>query len=332
MIARTLILLASLRLTLALLMITAGLAVYGQSGAAAAFRWLALPFGLLGLNLVAAVAVHDRLRNSKGLLVFHLGLAALATIAGIGRLLAFDGHVEVTEGGALDVAHVVAETQAPLHSWGLDHILFLQRGFSIDYDAGMRRRATRSAVALPDGNGGWSERVVGDDRPLIVGGYRFYTTHNKGFAPLLTWRPAAGGEMAGAVHLPSYPLNEDRQGNEWTLPGDQRTLALWLELSRPIYDENGHWTFAPPQDARLVVIDGDRRETLEAGQTIDLGNGRLRFDGVTTWMGYRIFYDPSLPWLLAAAGLAVAGLALHALGRLKALTEGPAWREVDHVG
>ena len=45
--------------------------------------------------------------------------------------------------------------------------------------------------------------------------------------------------------------------------------------------------------------------------------GRLVYDGLRTWMGYRVAYDPSLPWLLAAALLATLALALHATLRLR---------------
>lgn len=290
------------------------------------------PLALLFVNLSAAVAVHERLRRQTGLLVFHLGLAALALVAAVGRLLAFDGHVEVTEGALLEVGQIVADSQAPFHPWGLDEALFIQQGFTIDYDPGMRRRHTRSTVSVPDGRGGWQERVVGDDHPLALGGYRFYTSSNKGFAPVVTWERAGAAPVTGAVHMPSYPINEDRQGNEWALPDGSGTVALWLELARPAYDEHAKWVLAAPADAKLVVIDGDRREVLEPGQSVAVGAGRIRYDGVTTWMGYKIFYDPSLPWLAAAAGVAVLGLAWHALLRLRAIAEGPAWREMADVG
>lgn len=323
--------LASLRLTLGLLAGVAVLLGWSLSGADGVLRWLAVPFALLGANLLAAIAVHERLRRQSALFAFHLGLASLALVAAVGRLLAFDGHVEVTAGAGLDFDQVVADSHAPFHALRLDRIAFVQRGFSIDYDANLQRRETRSTVALPDGQGGWVERIVGDDHPLVIDGYRFYTTPNKGFALLLTWADSTGGAASGSVHLPSYPMHADNQGNEFALPDGSRNVVLWLELERPILDETRPWSFRPPETARLVVIDGERRETLAPGQSIEFGGNRLRYDGLTTWMGYRIFYDPSLPWLLAAAAVTAISLAVHALMRLRGLTDGPAWREVDHV-
>ena len=39
-----------------------------------------------------------------------------------------------------------------------------------------------------------------------------------------------------------------------------------------------------------------------------LDEGILVYEGLTTWMGYKVFYDPTLPWLLAAALVAIAAL------------------------
>jgi hypothetical protein len=36
--------------------------------------------------------------------------------------------------------------------------------------------------------------------------------------------------------------------------------------------------------------------------------GVLVYEGLTAWMGYKVFYDPTLPWLLASAVLAIAAL------------------------
>lgn len=320
--------LASLKLTLALIVVFAALLLYAVAREQPVGMLPALPLGLLFVNLVAAVIVHERLRRQTGLLVFHLGMAALALVAALGRLLAFDGHVEVTESSMLDTSQIVVKTEAPFHRWRMNEVLFVQRGFTIDYDPGMKRGHTRSIVAVPDGRGGTTDLVVGDDKPLILGGYRFYTTFNKGFAPLLTWIDSDGTATTGAVHMPSYPIEEDRQVNEWAPPDGSAPLTLWLELAAPIYDEHGTWSFKAPKDASLIVLDGERREPLRPGQSVAIGTGHLRYDGVTTWMGYTIFYDPMLPWLMAAAVITIGGLALHVVVRLRSLTDGPAWRQV----
>lgn len=321
-------LLASLKLTLALLALAAAVLLWGRLIDADLTRLLVVPFGGLALNLLAAVAVHRRLRQQRGLLVFHLALAVLALVAALGRLMAFDGMVEVAEGTVFDPAAVVAK-RAPLHSFALDKTEFVQGPFTINYQAGMRRRDTQSRVWLPDGQGGGREQVVGDDRPLVIGGYRLYTTPNKGFAPVLTWTGADGRSITGTVHLPSYPVNFDKQGNEWPLPDGSRTVVVWLEMPAQVFDENGEWSFRVPTEARLTLVDGEHRVSVAPGEEVTFAGGRVRYDRLAGWMGYQIFYDPTLPWLAAIALVAVLAMAWHALVRLRGLTEGPGWREAE---
>ncbi|MEO5373997.1 MAG: cytochrome c biogenesis protein ResB [Alphaproteobacteria bacterium] len=280
-------------------------------------RWMAVPLAGLCVGLAAAVVVTARLREDLGLFVFHVGLALLVGLAALGRLLAFDGHVEVTEGATLDPALVVG-VGGPLHRPHFDDAMFVQGPFTIDYAPGMTRRETRSQVSVPDGAGGFSSRTVGDDRPLVLGGYRFYTSHNKGYAPLLTWT-AGGRDVSGAVHLPSYPVNDFRQGTQWRPPDGAAEVTLWLSLPGPIYDEDGRWSFHTPEGIRLVVIRDGQRHELAPGEEVALDGGRLRFERLGTWMGYTIFYDPTLPWLVAASLLAILGLGLYAVSRVRGI-------------
>jgi len=50
------------------------------------------------------------------------------------------------------------------------------------------------------------------------------------------------------------------------------------------------------------MLPGDRRVMPE---------GTLIFEGLGTWMGYQVFYDWTLPWLLGVALLAVASMGWH---------------------
>ena len=61
--------------------------------------------------------------------------------------------------------------------------------------------------------------IIGDQTPLVLEGYRFYTTSNKGFAPVFVWQPAGGAAERGSVHLPPYPVLQFAQQVEWTPPG-----------------------------------------------------------------------------------------------------------------
>lgn len=322
--------LASLYLTLAALLAFAGLLLWSRLEDVPVGGEIALPLGVLMLNLLAAVATKPKLYRQAGLLVFHLGLAGLAAIGGVGQLIAFKGRLEVAEGTRFSVQEIegarpflrdLPELETPV----------VQGPFAIDYDPGMRRRHTRSQVAVSDGRGVWRETVVGDDKPLLLEGYRFYTTANKGFAPVLTWTDRQGRSAAGALHLPSYPLNYDRQGLEWRPPGTPKKLLVWLEMPEQLFDEAGSWQFRRPDPARLALVDGDRREVLEPGQEMELAEGTLRYERLGVWMGYTVFYDPTMPWLVAAAMATILGLAWHVIGRLRAPSGGESWRKADHV-
>ena len=308
--------LASLRLTLACLALAALIALAGDVGGWPTGTLIAVPFVILFVNLAAAIATHGALRTQAGLFGFHLALACLALLAAIDRLSGLSGHVEVTQGTAFDPTLVEARI-GPLHPGGLERVRFVQGRFEIDYAPRLKRRETRSTVYVPDDTGNWHPVIVGDDTPLVVGDYRFYTSFNKGFAPLLSYIAADGTIHSGAVHLPSYPLNFFKQGNVWTIPGTGREVKLWLHVPEPVFVEDAPWRFRIPDDAVLVIMDGAQRYELRPGDTVPLGGGRLRYEELRTWMGYTIDYSPMIPWMLAAAATAALSLAWHAIGKLR---------------
>jgi cytochrome c biogenesis protein len=271
----------------------------------------AVPLALtaLALNLAAAIAVHPRLRRG-GLGVFHACLLALLVTAAVGQLTRFDGHVEVVEGGAFEPQAVTTVRAGPLHAWRLPRDAFVQGPWTVDYAPGVKRAHTRSAVLVAQADGSAQPQVVGDDEPLRIDGYRLYTTHNKGFAPVVTWLPDAGEPATGALHMPSYPLFDWKQEARWEVPG-QGEVRLFLQLDAPL-DERVAWTLDTASiRAALVVHAEGRRTVLRPGEAVALAGGRLSYDRLTGWMGYRIFHDPTLPWLFALAAVAVAGLGAH---------------------
>jgi len=308
--------LASLWVTLASIAAAAVVALAGQGTAMPVGLYIALPFAALFVNLVAALATNPVLRRQGGLLGFHLALAGLALLVATDRLMAFYGHVEISEGAVFDPTLVEANA-GPLHPWKLDRVRFAQGGFDISYAPGMKRRDTVSEIFVPDGHDGWQRALIGDDRPLIAAGYRFYTSFNKGFAPVLSYVAPDGVTHRGAVHLPSYPLNYFKQGNDWVLPGTEERVKLWLHLPGPVYDEARAWRFRKPEDARLVLIDGERRYELRPGETLAVRGGSLRYDELRSWMGYTISYNPLVPWMLAAAVLSILAFGWHAVAKFR---------------
>jgi len=302
--------LASLRLTLvALVLLGAGVvaAYFSQTST----TWpVAIPLALFAANLGAAVVTHPAFRRQTALLVFHLALIAVVLLVAAGRLTYLKGHVELAEGEAFRGKLVKAE-QGPLHLGSLERAAFVNEGFSIHYDPGLRRGATRNRVSYVDAAGGTQRAVIGDNTPLVRAGYRFYTSFNKGFAPTFLWQPNGGRPEIGAVHLPAYPLHEYRQAQEWQPPGSAVSLWIMLTFDEVILDFGKASEFRLPASHTLVVRAGESRHELRPGDTLRLPEGKLTYQGVRSWMGYTVFHDFTLPWLVAACILAVVSLAGH---------------------
>jgi cytochrome c biogenesis protein len=153
--------------------------------------------------------------------------------------------------------------------------------------------------------------VIGDHTPLVLEGYRFYTSPNKGFAPAFLWQRHGHEPLLGTVNLPSYPLRQFEQAMEWQPPGSAAKVWVMLQFDETILDPDKPSHFRLPKNHRLVVRVGQARHELRPGEGLDLPGGRLVYQGLRSWMGYQVFYDWTTPWLLAACFLAAASLGWH---------------------
>ena len=282
---------------------------------------LALPFALLALNLAAAVATNGVFRRQTPLLIFHVALLVIVLLAAVSRLTYLNGRAEVLEGEPF-TGELVEVDAGAFHPWRLERAAFINRGFTVEYREGLRRGPTRNRVEWIGEDGRQQIAVIGDTEPLRLAGYRFYTTPNKGFAPTFVWQPAGGRPVRGAVHLPSYPLNDFRQAREWTLPGLPETAWVMLKLDGPLIDPARAGDFRLPDDDRVVLRVGDRRAVLRPGERLDLPEGSLMYTGLRTWMGYSISFDWTAPWMLASALLALASLGWHYMVRFSRGAQG----------
>lgn len=300
--------LASLRLTLACLCLLGIGIIYSHGVDQASVWWIAAPLALGATNLVAAIMTNRTLHAHHALLLFHMALLVIVVLLGLGQLTYFRANAELAEGESF-TGQVNGVRQGPLHREALDKIHFTNEGFSIRYAAGLRRAETVNRVRVA---GESSARMIGDIEPLIAEGYRFYTSFNKGFALVFTWTPSNGTAVTtGRVHLPSYPLHEYEQATEWTPPGTSHVIWNMLRFDKPPIDENREGYFAKPTQHDVVVRIGDRRQSLAVGESLDLSDGQLRYDGLSTWMGYSIFYDWTTPWLFVASFAAILFLGWH---------------------
>lgn len=303
--------LASLRFTLVVLvLIGAGVIISYRSEGTTTWA-LALPLFLFSLNIFAAILTNPVFRRQMPLLMFHLALIAIVLLVALGRLSYLKGSVELAQGETFS-GQLLEIDKGPWH-WGqIDQVLFTNEGFTIEYAQQAQRGKTLNTVRWRDEDGKEQTGVIGDMVALSLYGYKFYTSHNKGFAPVFVWRPDAGGPpVMGAVHLPSYPKHEYRQAQTWTPPGSKTAVWVMLQFDEVIIDPEQPSEFRIPSEHKLVVRAGEERRELTPGQSIRLPDGVLEYNGLRSWMGYKVFYDITLPWLLAAGVLAVGCMAWY---------------------
>lgn len=307
--------LASLRLTLGGFVLLAVGVLHFYLNAASVY-WLVAPLALLALNLLAALIGNPRFRRQGGLLVFHIGLLLLLVLAAAGQMLGFTGQAEIVAGQRFRDAVVTPMRVGPWHdSARLASVDFVQGDFTVEYAPLLVRGRTQSTVLAAAKTGQARSVTVGDRVPYVERGYRFSTTPNKGFALVLTWSAEGAGPVTGAVHLPSFPLRDWNQIATWSTPAGE-ALDLELEPSVSVRDD-AEWVLdSRGAGGRLWLTAGGQRRALEVGESAFLSGGTLRFEAVRMWMGYQVYYDPTLPWLLAASLIAVVGLAWHFWGKL----------------
>lgn len=299
---------ASLKLTLTGMLLLGAGAMYNYGNPMDVSEWvLVVPLAFLAINLLAAIITNSRINRQPGLLVFHICLLGTVLLAGLGRLTHLDAHLELPLGAGFHPDRLMDVNRGPLHSGDLQQIHFVQGPYTVQYDVGLKRGLTHSYVSVPNESGQWQEKIVGDDRPLIFGKYRFYTTFNKGFTPVLTWLPEQGEPQTGTVNMPSYPLFEYKQDNLWIPPGGKE-IRFWLQLETGM-DLYSAWTLDGRNASGVLVVttDGQRQE-VKVGESVALPGGKLRFEALSTWMGYRVFYDPTIQWMFFVSVFGVLGL------------------------
>jgi cytochrome c biogenesis protein ResB len=302
-------LLASLKFTPVGLVLlgAASIMVYQLDESAA--PWLAGPLLLLALNLIAAVATNAIFRRQLPLLIFHLALIALVLLAAAGRLSYLKGEAEVTDGAGFE--GLKSRESGPLHWGALDRLHFVNDGFEITYMEGPVLDRNVSRVRWHDGAGQERAGEIEQNQPLVLHGYRIYPTSNKGFSPIFVWQPKRAGPMLAAVHLPSFPANAASQAQTWRPAGSSADIWVMLNVDANLIPADKPSRFHLPDDRKIVLRQEDLRFEMQPGDRISLPDGTLEYRELRTWMGYRVFYDWTIPWMLAACVVAILSMAWH---------------------
>jgi hypothetical protein len=284
----------------------------------AAMPWLVLPLSLLAVNLFAALLVRHAFRQQAALLMFHVGLLAVLMLVTAGVLVRFDGSVEVIEGEAFDAGAVTIRGAGWLHPDRLDRVGFTQGPLEVRYLSGFQRDTTHSRVTVVREGGSEVRHDIGDRQGFTSHGYRFMTTFNKGYSVLVLWRGSGGEEVLGAVNFPSYPSFDWKQVNDWTTPAGE-TLTVELLLAERVPD-GSPWTLSSRDVGYTVGITSGSRaaERLAPGESLAVRGGDITILDLRLWMGYRVDYNPLLPWLLTAAFLSLGALGVHMAQKFRA--------------
>ena len=77
--------------------------------------------------------------------------------------------------------------------------------------------------------------------------------------------------------------------------------------------EESPWILKSRDTGYEVVISGSAlaETTVGPGESVAVRGGEITIVDLRLWMGYRIDYNPLLPWILTAAFLSLGALAVH---------------------
>jgi hypothetical protein len=272
-----------------------------------------VPLAMFAVSLMAAVATNRRFRRDPALLGLHFGLLVFVVLVGVARLTYLDGAVTLTKGTAFD-GQLHLDRRGPLHPGKVESLRFSNEGFTEDFDPRARWKATYNRVRWWDSRGVAHEALIGDHHPLVLEGYRIYTTRNRGYSAVFHWHGVGGGDEIGTVELRP---GEFDLANTWQLPGEQEIWAM-LAPSDPVEVQRGELRRDLGADKlahRLVIRAGDRREVLRLGESMEFPEGRLTYAALDSWMGYHLVHDFAMHWMVAAAA-AVVGCMIWFYARL----------------
>lgn len=306
-------------LTVVFFLLTAGGAL------ATAYEWsdatllMALPFGLLGLNLGASIATHARFRADGPLLLFHLALLGLVLLIVYGRLTYFDGLAILTRDAVFE-GEFERQSQGPLHGAGFRALSFVNEGFAERDPTGTYRNTLNHVRWQDPGTGRWLQADINNDRPLLLGGYRIYPSRHRGFSPRMSWQPVAGGPAElGTVQLPPASAAPDDfpRGVKWYL-SDNTELWTQLRTAVPMAELNRQANLGVEALEHVLIIrQGEQRHELRPGESAALDGGRLTYLSLDSWLGYRVVGDPTEPWLAATILVAIGSLVVYYVRRLR---------------
>lgn len=302
---------ASPRLTVAVFLLLAMAALGVAHGHGTATVLMTAPIVLLLLNLSAAIAVNPRIRGDLPLLLFHLALLGLIVLIVFARQTYFDGGIRLNAGDTF-AGDYVSIDQGDWHGAGAQSLRFANEGLIEFIPPGNIYPKTINRILWWDNAGRPHATEIGDDRPLVMNGYRIYTTRQRGFAPIFLWQKPAAPDQFGTFQINNSFLETGTRdfpdGTTVTLPNGKAAWMQLVPLVDPVFQGEQENLGAATLDHHVVLRIDQSRFEVRPGDSVALPDGRLTYVRLETWMGYRVTYDPATPWLATTALLAVVSL------------------------
>ena len=212
-------------------------------------------------------------------------------------------------GKVLQSGGVADEERGPWHGERLRALHFINDGLLTRYDENGVYRGTYNRIRWQGADGNWETAEIGDDRPLVLNGYRIFATVHRGLSPLFRWEPEQGVGELGTVQLADHREGDMPPSASWQLPGGPEVWAQLAHapLERPVGRVQQNLRAGDLQHGMVVRV-GDDRWELRPGESVALPGGTLTYVELSAWMSYRLVYDPATPWLMATIVVAVVSL------------------------
>jgi len=255
-------------------------------------------FLILLINLICAILVKEKIRRNNSLLVFHLSLLTLMLLIMASRLTYMKGWLQVNEGETFQEITGILH-QGPYHINQVEDNAFRQLNYQTHIEHGSRTE-TKSYVAIPNTK---EPYIIRDQTPLKLGAYQFTLSAHIGYSLSFNWQ-SGFSHHEGFVRLPAYSRHT-MQTQEWLIPNTEIKLNLLLDMDT---DSSMQGDFKIPERYQLIIFHQQQKIHLKVGESYRFDSGILTFQGLKRWIGYDVFYDWSIPWLLATCLLAIASL------------------------
>ena len=262
-------------------------------------------FLLLLINLVCAILVKEKIRSNAALLIFHLSLLTLMCLVIASRLTYMKGWLQVNEGETFSEMTGILR-QGIWYPETLNENAFKQLHYKTLIEDG-GRTATQSYLALPNIK---EPFIIRDQTPLKLGAYQFTLSSHIGYSIIFNWL-SGFNHYQGHVLLPPYS-RYSILSQKWTIPNSDITVELLLDMDT---ETSMQGSFKMPTEYQLVISHKKEKITLKTGESHSFEQGQLTFLGLKRWIGYDVFYDWTIPWLLVTCLLAIGSLGVFLWGK-----------------